>query len=152
MAASDKILNFVAMETTQKHIFQAVKDASKTLGLLTDAERNEVLVAVADAIADNKEWLLHENARDVERMSADNPMRDRLLLTSARLDDIANDMRHVALLPSPLGRTLKERTLDNGLYLRQVSVPFGVIGVVYEARPNVTFDVFSLCFKSGNIS
>lgn len=150
MAASDKMLNFVAMETTQKHIFQAVKDASKTLGLLTDAERNEVLVAVADAIADNKEWLLHENARDVERMSVDNPMRDRLLLTSARLDDIANDMRHVALLPSPLGRTLKERTLDNGLYLRQVSVPFGVIGVVYEARPNVTFDVFSLCFKSGN--
>ena len=72
------------------------------------------------------------------------------MLTEDRLKGIADDMRHVATLPSPLGRVLKDKTLSNGLHLRRVSVPFGVIGMVYEARPNVTFDVFSLCFKSGN--
>ena len=83
-------------------------------------------------------------------MDKSNPLYDRLQLTPARLADIASDMRHVAALPSPLGRVLKEKTLENGLHLRRVSVPFGVIGMVYEARPNVSFDVFSLCFKSGN--
>ncbi len=83
-------------------------------------------------------------------MDRNNPLYDRLLLTDARLDNIAADIRHVAGLPSPLGRVTSERTLDNGLYLRRVSVPFGVIGVIYEARPNVSFDVFALCFKSGN--
>ena len=83
-------------------------------------------------------------------MDKSNPLYDRLQLTPARLADIASDMRHVAALPSPLGRVLKEKTLENGLRLRRVSVPFGVIGMVYEARPNVSFDVFSLCFKSGN--
>ena len=83
-------------------------------------------------------------------MDKGNPLYDRLLLTEARLDAIANDMENVSRLPSPLGRTLLEKVLPNGLRLRRVSVPFGVIGVIYEARPNVTFDVFSLCFKSGN--
>ena len=83
-------------------------------------------------------------------MDKSNPLYDRLQLTPARLADIASDMRHVAALPSPLGRVLKDKTLENGLRLRRVSVPFGVIGMVYEARPNVSFDVFSLCFKSGN--
>ena len=85
-------------------------------------------------------------------MDKEHPLYDRLQLTDKRLEDIASDMRHVATLPSPLGRILKEKTLENGLHLRRVSVPFGVIGMVYEARPNVTFDVFSLCFKSGNAS
>lgn len=133
-----------------EQIFKRVKAASRELALLTDEQRNEVLLAVADAIVENKEWLLAENLKDLERMDENNPMRDRLLLTAERLDGIAADMRHVSTLPSPLGRILKERTLDNGLHLRRVSVPFGVIGMVYEARPNVTFDVFSLCFKSGN--
>ena len=83
-------------------------------------------------------------------MDPANPLYDRLKLTPERLEGIASDMRQVAKLPSPLGRILEDRTLPNGLRLRKVSVPFGVIGVVYEARPNVTFDVFSLCFKSGN--
>lgn len=133
-----------------KETFKQVKAASKALALLTDDKRNEVLRAVADQIIERTEWLLEANLRDLARMDKSNPMYDRLLLTPDRLADIASDMRHVATLPSPLGRVLKERTLDNGLHLRRVSVPFGVIGMVYEARPNVTFDVFSLCFKSGN--
>nr|WP_296027419.1 glutamate-5-semialdehyde dehydrogenase [uncultured Prevotella sp.] len=133
-----------------KETFQKVKAASKTLGLLTDEQRNEVLQAVADAIIAETPALLKANAEDLAKMDKTNPLYDRLQLTEQRLHDIAADMRHVSTLPSPLGRILKEKTLDNGLHLQRVAVPFGVIGMIYEARPNVTFDVFSLCFKSGN--
>ena len=130
--------------------FKRVKAASKSLVFLTDDHRNEVLQALADAIESHIDCLLAANTIDLSCMDKANPMYDRLQLTPQRLHDIANDMRHVSQLPSPLGRTLKEKTLDNGLHLRRVSTPFGVIGMIYEARPNVTFDVFSLCFKSGN--
>ena len=130
--------------------FKRVKAASKSLVFLTDDRRNEVLQALADAIESHMDCLLAANTIDLSCMDKANPMYDRLQLTPQRLHDIANDMRHVSQLPSPLGRTLKEKTLDNGLHLRRVSTPFGVIGMIYEARPNVTFDVFSLCFKSGN--
>lgn len=133
-----------------KETFQKVKAASKTLGLLTDEQRNEVLQAVADAIIAETPALLKANAEDLAKMDKANPLYDRLQLTEQRLHDIAADMRHVSTLPSPLGRILKEKTLDNGLHLQRIAVPFGVIGMIYEARPNVTFDVFSLCFKSGN--
>ena len=133
-----------------KETFQKVKAASKTLGLLTDEQRNEVLQAVADAIIAETPALLKANAEDLAKMDKANPLYDRLQLTEQRLQDIAADMRHVSTLPSPLGRILKEKTLDNGLHLQRIAVPFGVIGMIYEARPNVTFDVFSLCFKSGN--
>lgn len=131
-------------------IFSKVKVASRSLALIPDARRDEILLAVADAILANEASLLEANAKDLSRMDKSNPLYDRLQLTPARLADIASDMRHVAALPSPLGRVLKDKTLENGLHLRRVSVPFGVIGMVYEARPNVSFDVFSLCFKSGN--
>ena len=130
--------------------FKRVKAASKSLVFLTDDHRNEVLQDLADAIENHIDGLLAANTIDLSCMDKANPMYDRLQLTPQRLHDIANDMRHVSQLPSPLGRTLKEKTLDNGLHLRRVSTPFGVIGMIYEARPNVTFDVFSLCFKSGN--
>ena len=133
-----------------KETFQKVKTASKTLGLLTDEQRNEVLQAVADAIIAETPALLKANAEDLAKMDKANPLYDRLQLTELRLHDIAADMRHVSTLPSPLGRVLKDKTLDNGLHLQRIAVPFGVIGMIYEARPNVTFDVFSLCFKSGN--
>ena len=133
-----------------KETFQKVKTASKTLGLLTDEQRNEVLQAVADAIIAETPALLKANAEDLAKMDKANPLYDRLQLTEQRLQDIAADMRHVSTLPSPLGRILKDKTLDNGLHLQRVAVPFGVIGMIYEARPNVTFDVSSLCFKSGN--
>lgn len=133
-----------------KETFQKVKAASKTLGLLTDEQRNEVLQAVADAIIAETPALLKANAEDLAKMDKTIPLYDRLQLTEQRLHDIAADMRHVSTLPTPLGRILKEKTLDNGLHLQRIAVPFGVIGMIYEARPNVTFDVFSLCFKSGN--
>ena len=120
------------------------------LAVLDNDTRNQVLVTVAQAIRQQKERLLRANTADLAQMDKGNPLYDRLLLTEARLDAIANDMENVSRLPSPLGRTLLEKVLPNGLRLRRVSVPFGVIGVIYEARPNVTFDVFSLCFKSGN--
>ena len=133
-----------------KETFQRVKAASKTLGLLTDDKRNEILQAVADAIIAETPALLAANAEDLAKMDKANPLYDRLQLTEQRLQDIAADMRHVSTLPSPLGRILKDKTLDNGLHLQRVAVPFGVIGMIYESRPNVTYDVFSLCFKSGN--
>ena len=133
-----------------KETFEKVKRASKSLALLTDERRNEILNAVADAIIINKERILKANAEDLAKMSKENPLYDRLQLTDSRLEGIATDMRNVATLPSPLGHITKQKTLPNGLRLCRVSVPFGVIGMIYEARPNVTFDVFSLCFKSGN--
>ena len=133
-----------------KESFQRTKDASRMLAVLDNDTRNQVLVTVAQAIRQQKERLLRANTADLAQMDKGNPLYDRLLLTEARLDAIANDMENVSRLPSPLGRTLLEKVLPNGLRLRRVSVPFGVIGVIYEARPNVTFDVFSLCFKSGN--
>ena len=131
-------------------IFRKTKDASLYLAQLSDADKSAVLHAVADAIKHDTDTLLEANAADLSRMEKSNPLYDRLLLTPSRLDNIASDMRHVACLPSPLGHITCERTLDNGLHLRRVSVPFGVIGVIYEARPNVTFDVCALCLKSGN--
>ena len=133
-----------------KDTFERVKRASKRLALLNDEQRNEILNAVADAIVNNKARILDANAQDLAKMSKDNPLYDRLQLTDSRLEGIASDMRNVATLPSPLGHITKQKTLPNGLRLCRVSVPFGVVGMIYEARPNVTFDVFSLCFKSGN--
>ena len=133
-----------------KEALKKTKAASRLLATVSDDKRNEILLAVADAIVANKERILKANAEDLAKMDPKNPLYDRLQLTDKRLDDIASDMRNVSKLPSPLGRILKESILPNGLRLKRVSVPFGVIGMIYEARPNVTFDVFSLCFKSGN--
>ena len=133
-----------------KETFERVKRASKSLALLSDEQRNDILNAVADAIIINKVRILEANPQDVAKMEKTNPLYDRLQLTESRLEGIAADMRNVATLPTPLGHITKQKTLPNGLRLCRVSVPFGVIGMIYEARPNVTFDVFSLCFKSGN--
>ena len=133
-----------------KETFEKVKRASKSLALLSDEQRNDILNAVADAIINNKTRILEANAQDLAKMSKENPLYDRLQLTDSRLEGIASDMRNVVTLPTPLGHITKQKTLPNGLRLCRISVPFGVIGMIYEARPNVTFDVFSLCFKSGN--
>ena len=130
--------------------FTLAKQAGKRVACLSDEVRNRVLQAVADELTASKDELLQANAMDLARMDKSSPLYDRLMLTDARIEGIAADMRNVAGLPSPLGRVLLDRTLPNGLHLRKVAVPFGVIGVIYEARPNVTLDVFSLCFKSGN--
>lgn len=133
-----------------KKIFEQVQAASRELVMLEGDRINEILLAVADEAVVQTDYILAENAKDLARMDEANPKYDRLKLTAARLQDIAADMRKVAQLPSPLGRVLKHHVLPNGLELTRVSVPFGVIGIIYEARPNVSFDVFSLCLKSGN--
>ena len=133
-----------------KETFERVRRASKGLALLSDEQRKNILNAVADAIISQQERILVANGQDLAKMEKSNPLYDRLMLTPLRLEDIASDMRNVATLPTPLGHIAKQKTLPNGLRLCRMSVPFGVIGMIYEARPNVTFDVFSLCFKSGN--
>ena len=133
-----------------KQLFHKAKEASRTLMLLTDEQRNDVLLNIADRAEAEADMLLAANALDLQKLEPSDPLYDRLLLTKERIQGIAADLRNVAKLPSPLGIISKERTLANGLYLRRISVPFGVIGVIFEARPNVCFDVFSLCFKSGN--
>lgn len=130
-------------------MIKSARKASVELLKLDDEKINEALLVVADALEAATGMILKANATDVEKMDADNPKRDRLLLTPARISAIASDMRAVATLPSPR-RVIDRRVRPNGLEITRVAVPFGVIGVIYEARPNVTADVFSLCFKSGN--
>ena len=129
---------------------QLLKDASYSLPVLEENQINDLLLTLADAIESNSAVLLEANAKELARMDRSNPVYDRLLLTEDRLKGIASDMRHVAELESPVGKVIDERVRPNGMKLTRVRVPFGVIGVIYEARPNVSFDVFSLCFKSRN--
>lgn len=131
-------------------LFQNAKDASLDLALLDNETIDKILLAVADATVEKTDIILSANMKDLSRMEESNPLYDRLKLTEERLQGIASDTRNVATLPSPLGRVLKHHTLPNGLDLTRISVPFGVIGIVYEARPNVTFDVFALCLKAGS--
>lgn len=131
-------------------LLKGAKHASRTLLTLTDEEIDSTLRDIADALLSESARILAANASDMERMDVANPMRDRLALSQSRLEGIASDLRHVAELASPLHHTLEARTLPNGLKLDKVAVPFGVIGVIYEARPNVTVDVTGLCLKSGN--
>ena len=131
-------------------LFSSVRQASRKLNLIDEQKINAVLCKVADAAVARTAEILEANKQDLARMEPTNPKYDRLMLTAERIADIAADMRRVAQLPSPLGKVLAEWTQPNGMTISKVSVPFGVIGIIYEARPNVTFDVFSLCLKSGN--
>ena len=131
-------------------LFRSVRLASRKLNLIDENKINTVLCRVADAAVAHTADILEANKQDLARMEPSNPKYDRLMLTEQRIADIAADMRRVSQLPSPLGRVLAEWTQPNGMTIKKVSVPFGVIGIIYEARPNVTFDVFSLCLKSGN--
>ncbi|RXE71166.1 glutamate-5-semialdehyde dehydrogenase [Muribaculaceae bacterium Isolate-002 (NCI)] len=126
------------------------RSATRGLLKLSDGEINAVLLDTADALVSATYEILDANSLDLSRMDPDNPKYDRLKLTPERIAAIASDMRNVASLPSPRVE-LDRRVRPNGLVITRVAVPFGVIGVIYEARPNVTADVFSLCFKSGNV-
>ena len=137
------------MESIRDLLISA-RRASRAINTLDTATKNKVLADVADAVEKYIPVLLTANSLDLARMDRTDPKYDRLQLTEARLRGIAGDMRAVAALPSPLGVTLSEAVRPSGMVIRKVSVPFGVIGIIYEARPNVTFDVFSLCFKAGS--
>lgn len=133
-------------------LFEKAVVASRSLNLIPASKIDSILLAVADAAEARTDYILEANCRDLALMDESNPMYDRLMLTAERIKGIADDMRNVASLPSPLNHVLDEFVRPNGMKITKVSVPFGVIGVIYEARPNVSFDVFSLCLKSGNVS
>lgn len=129
---------------------QQLKQTAPNLLLLNDNQRAEVLLTLAALLETNTSSIITHNQRDLQKMSPSDPRYDRLQLTTERIIALANDLRKVAQLDSPLGKKLAEKTLANGLHLVKQSVPLGVVAVIYEARPNVTIDVFNLCFKSGN--
>ena len=131
-------------------MFEKAVAAGRALNMIDESTINDTLMALADLTEKEADTIIAANAKDLALMDKSNPMYDRLLLNKDRIYGIASDIRNVASLPSPLGRVLSEVTRPNGMVVKKVSVPFGVIGVIYEARPNVGFDVFSLCFKSGN--
>lgn len=131
-------------------VFESVRAASHALALIEDEKINMILNAVAEAAIRETPYILAENKKDLSRMDENDPKYDRLMLTEDRIRDIAGDIKNVATLPSPLGKIRSCDTRPNGIEITRVSVPFGVIGIIYEARPNVSFDVFSLCLKSGN--
>ena len=133
-----------------ENTFKSVAIASRKLALVDESIINQLLQDLANAAVINADFILAENKKDVSRMSVSDPKYDRLKLTEKRIKDIASDLVNVSELPSPLGRILDQRKHENGLQLTKISVPLGVVGIIYEARPNVTFDVFSLCLKSGN--
>jgi glutamate-5-semialdehyde dehydrogenase len=135
--------------STQDKLLRA-RAASAKLALLSTEEKNALLLAIAGAIDANEKGILDANREDVENSGLDGAMRDRLLLTSSRIQEMARGVREVAGLPDPIGETLAEWTKSNGLRIRKVRVPLGVIGIIYESRPNVTVDTAVLALKSGN--
>lgn len=138
------------MDDYHQSTFQLVAEVSKSLNLLEETEINAILLAIAKETESKIHYILAENQKDLQRMEPSNPKYDRLLLNENRIKDIVKDIRNVASLPYPVGKTLMHKTLPNGLNISKITVPFGVIGIIFEARPNVCFDVFSLCLKSGN--
>ncbi len=127
-----------------------VQNASRSLISLSENKIDQILNKVADAIIENSGFILEANKKDLNKMNPEDPKYDRLLLNKERLEGIATDMRNVAKIPNPLGKILDEKQHENGMKISKITVPLGVIGIIYEARPNVTFDVFAICFKSGN--
>ncbi|MDR1437385.1 MAG: glutamate-5-semialdehyde dehydrogenase [Candidatus Symbiothrix sp.] len=131
-------------------LFQAAKEAGKALSFLDDHTINEILLAAGRSVLDQTPFILAENRKDLDRMNPSDPRYDRLKLTAERIEGMAADLKNITGFPSPAGKIRMETTRPNGMKITKISVPFGLIGVIYEARPNVSLDVFSLCFKSGN--
>ena len=138
-----------AAASTQEKLLRA-RDASAKLALLSTKEKNDLLLAIADAIEEQEQSILAANRADVENSGLEGAMRDRLLLTPVRIKEMAQGVRDVAGLPDPIGETLAEWTKSNGLRIRKVRVPLGVVGIIYESRPNVTVDTAVLALKTGN--
>src|ERR1700751_1267669 len=135
--------------STQEKLLRA-RAASAKLALLSTEEKNALLLAIAAAVEANEKNILAANREDVEKSGLESAMRDRLLLTPSPIQDMARGVREVVALPDPIGETLAEWTKSNGLRIRKVRVPLGVVGIIYESRPNVTVDTAVLALKSGN--
>lgn len=131
-------------------IYENASKARRELSQTGDKSISRMLMRLAGEAEKQAPFILSENEKDLELMSAADPRYDRLKLTAERIESIAADIRKVASLPQPYGKILSQYTRPDGLVIKKITVPFGVIGVIYEARPNVTFDVFSICIKSGN--
>jgi glutamate-5-semialdehyde dehydrogenase len=131
-------------------LFRNARKASRKLDVLDSGIIDKILLSIAEKVIENTEYILTENQKDLALMKESDPRFDRLKLTADRIEGIAADMQNVANLPNPLGKILMKNKRQNGLVITKISVPFGVVGIIFEARPNVTFDVFSLCLKSGN--
>ena len=131
-------------------LFRNARKASRKLDVLDSGIIDKILLSIAEKAIENTEYILTENQKDLALMKESDPRFDRLKLTADRIEGIAADMQNVANLPNPLGKILMKNKRQNGLVITKISVPFGVVGIIFEARPNVTFDVFSLCLKSGN--
>jgi glutamate-5-semialdehyde dehydrogenase len=135
--------------STQEKLLRA-RAASAKLAQLSTEQKNALLLAIADAVEAHEKDILAANRADIEHSGLDGAMRERLLLTPARIKDMARGVREVAALPDPIGETLAEWTKENGLRIRKVRVPLGVVGIIYESRPNVTVDTAVLALKTGN--
>jgi len=131
--------------------FERAQKAVQVLSGLPDEQISEILLSVGEKVIKETNWILSENQKDLDRMAMSDPKYDRLKLTKERIEGMVSDLKTVAQLPSPLGKVLSENIRPNGLKIIKRRVPFGLIGVIFEARPNVCLDVFSLCFKSGNV-
>lgn len=137
------------MTTTEKNIINTYT-ASFSLQKVKDVQIKKMLLQLADAIEKNTAQLIKANQKDLSRQDKDNPKNDRLLLNPERIKNISNSIRQISKLPNPSGRVLETKTLDNGLLLQKIAVPIGVVGAIYESRPNVTFDIAALCLRSRN--
>ena len=137
----------------KEHNYTAYFEKARLAGRksITPGIVNQVLRDLAEVTVEQTDYLLAENKKDLDQIDHKDPKYDRLKLTADRIKDIAAEITNIAKLKSPLGRVLSKKTIPNGLLISKVSVPLGVVAVIYEARPNVTFDVFSLCFKTGNV-
>lgn len=137
------------MDKTQQQLI-AVKEAARKTGALGADISAKILNDIADAIVASSSRIIEANKKDLSRMNESDPMYDRLSISEDRILGMAADTRNVATLPVPYGETIESRTMPNGLQLNKIRVPLGVVGVIYEARPNVTVDVATLCLRSGN--
>lgn len=140
----------IANSTSSQEKLLRAREAASKLALLSTEEKNALLLAIADAIESQSDSILAANREDVESSGLEGAMRDRLLLTPARIKEMVQGVREVAKLPDPIDETLAEWTRPNGLHIRKVRVPLGVVGIIYESRPNVTVDTAVLALKTGN--
>src|SRR4051812_12197879 len=131
-------------------LLEKVKQASKEVIRLSNQQKNDLLLSLSDLLRKNTNRIIQENKIDLDRRPDENPKKDRLLLNEARIADLASSLVDIAKLDDPTGKIFSDKTMENDLHIQKVSVPMGVVGVIYEARPNVTIDVAALCFKAGN--
>jgi len=157
LAAAGLQVHFFSTPSNMSSVIQSItpllaqcRRAAQCVAQLSGEEKQQLLNRLADLLLEQQQGIVAENRKDLLRMADDNPKKDRLLLTPARIAALAESVRAVAGLPDPSGKLLSERRLENGLLVQKMSVPLGVVGIIYESRPNVTIDVAALCIRSGN--